>query len=335
MTNAVHDIYSVTLAGSGKLKLRAKALLADGGPEPEFRACVLLHEAARMQRRATEALLDCPPQTRLASAVEECWCLVEGLDPPRASNAWGDVLRARQAVDAPTADAIVHRLAPRYDALHSRFVRAVHAATTLRGLRDAQTLAALGTGDRVRARKELARVLAQFPGAASFWWMSYRLAEADGDKARAWNALGSARRLDPENPRFAAMSVLVAASALPFDEAETYLAGVRGAIEQAEPELCLMYALAEITLARDGVPQKRMSRWILARLAAEAGSARATSDGLRKNLRAVQLILGALIHGREPTMDLLYLAGLGELASTVKANADVVALLTTEVRDAA
>ena len=148
MTSTVHEVYALILGASGKLKIRAKRLRADDGVDAVFNASVLLHEAARVQRRATDALSECPPATRLASAVEECWCLAEGLDPPSAAKAWGEVLRARENVDAPTADGISSRLAPRYHALNDAFVTAIQASPTLLAVREASTLRNLSTSVR-------------------------------------------------------------------------------------------------------------------------------------------------------------------------------------------
>ena len=55
------------------------------------------------------------------------------------------------------------------------------------------------------------------------------------------------------------------------------------------------------------------------------------TDGLRKNLPAAQLPLDALLSRREPTIEILYVAGLSELASTAKTGTDVVNLLTMEL----
>ena len=49
MTSVEQDVYGANLASSGKLKLRAKALLARGTSDAVFDACVLLHEAARKE----------------------------------------------------------------------------------------------------------------------------------------------------------------------------------------------------------------------------------------------------------------------------------------------
>ncbi len=332
MTSVVHDVYQVNLASSGKLKLRAKGLLAEGTDDAVFDACVLLHEAARIQRLAVESLPACPPITRLTSAVEECWCYVEGRDPPRAAEAWGDVLRAREGIEPRVAESVLSRLEPRYKAAQQEFAQAVHSSATLLAIRGAGALSGLMPVELTKARKELASVLAKFPGATSFRWMQYRLAEADDKKRDAWEALARCRRLAPDNPRFRAMSLLVAAWALPMAGADEQLASVRGVLARSEPEVCLMYALAEINLARKAETADRKLRWNRAREAADAGIARATSEGLRKHLKAAQLLLNELLAGRKPTIEILYLAGLTEIASTAKASADVIDLLTARGR---
>jgi hypothetical protein len=202
----------------------------------------------------------------------------------------------------------------------------------LRALGEARTLDSLTASERARARREVLGVLARFPGVPSFWWMSYRLAEAAGDKAGAWEALLHARDLTPENPRFKGMSLLVAVWALPRARAEQHLAGVRGALEHEAAEVCLMYAVAEINLARKASPAEQKARWSRARRAADSGIARAPSEGLHKSLRATQLVLDALVSGREPTIEVLYMAGLSELASSVRPSANVVDLLTARLR---
>lgn len=225
MTSVEQDVYGANLASSGKLKLRAKALLARGTSDAVFDACVLLHEAARKERCAIAALSVCPPVTLLTSAVEVCWCLVEGLDPPRAAEAWGDVLRARAGLERRQADAILERLTSRYSALQRDFAQTLGSSAILLTLRDSARLVGLAPADRIRARKELAALLQRFPGATAFHWLDYRLAEADDAKKAAWDALERARWLEPDNSRFRAMSLLVAAWALTLAAAEQHLAG--------------------------------------------------------------------------------------------------------------
>jgi hypothetical protein len=332
MTSFVDDVYGATLARSGQLKLKAKRLLALGTEAEVFDACVLLHEAARIERSAARVLSPPSPVTLLTSVVEACWCLIEGFDPPRAAEAWGDVLRARDEVAPTQAEGIVARLAQRYPVVQKEFARTVSASPTLLTVRSATRLVDLAPTERTRARKELAVVLQRFPGATSFYWMDYRLAEADDDKQSAWAALEKARRLDPENPRYRAMSLLVAAWALASAEAERHLAGMRGELNRAGAEVCLMYAHAELTLARKGPPKERKNRWTRAREAAEFGIAQAPNEGLLRNLKATQLLLHELLANRAPTTEVLYRAGLSDLAATAMPKEDVLTLLTGRLR---
>lgn len=64
--------YRSLLAPAGKAKMRAGALLAHGDDEGRFEAAVLLHDAARSELRAVDAL-DAPSiETRLTARVEAC-----------------------------------------------------------------------------------------------------------------------------------------------------------------------------------------------------------------------------------------------------------------------
>jgi len=111
--------------------------------------------------------------------------------------------------------------------------------------------------------------------------MEYRLAETVGDRSGAWGALSRARRLTPENPRFWAMSLLVAAWALPQAAADQQLASARASLDRAPADVCLMYALAELTLARRGTAAEKKVRRLRARDAADAGIALAETPGTR------------------------------------------------------
>jgi len=330
MNPVVHDVYELSLASSGKLKLRAKALLAEGTPDAVFRACVLLHEAARGQRRAIYALPTCPPVTLLSSRVEECWCFVEGRDPLRAAATWGEIMQAWEGVEDATAGAILSRLAPQFRAVQQEFARL--ATPRLIASWNAGPGVSLSRTEDAKARKDLDAMLARFPGLANFWAMRCHLAERDGDKPGAWDALGRARQLDPGDTTLAALALGLAPWALPPAEAEQHLAGVWGTIEGAAPDICLMYALAEVVLARGARPDERALRWGHARVAAGAGQARANSLRLRRYLTAVQFLLDDLFAGREPTMEILYRAGLGEAAAMEKPDANVVDFLTAHAR---
>lgn len=332
MNPVVHDVYEMNLTTSGKLKLRARALLAEGTADSVFRACVLLHEAARGQRRAVEALTACPAVTLLYSRVEECWCFIEGRDPLRAAETWGELLQAREGVEAATPEAILARLTPRFEAFQQEFLRLAGSTPTLTAMVRANPGTLPSRAERARARKDLGVMLARFPGAMNFWGLGVHLAEMDGDKPGAWDALDRTRQLDPGSERWAAVSPVLAAWALLPSEAERHLAGVRGTLGRAGAETRLMYALAEISLAQRAASDEQALRWGRAREAAEEGLARAERVDLRRNLKATQLLLHELLAGREPTMEILYRAGLGQAAAMEKPDANEVDFLTARSR---
>ncbi len=330
----VHDVYEVRLASSGKLKLRAKARLAEDTEESVFEACVLLHEAARLERRAIEALAPCPPATLLASLVEECWCLVEGLDPFGAAEAWGRILLAKKDVDPATAESMLERITPKFEAAQRAFSQAIASSPALLASRQSGAIVGGPRAQQQKARKEVSALLARFPGTSSFWWASYRLAEEAGDKAASWDALSRARQLAPDNRRFEAMSLLVATWALPRTAADQHLGTVRPSLERQGAEVCLMYALAELQLARKSPEAERRPRWKQASDAANSGLAQARTAELRTNLKAVQLLSAELLAGRKPTIDILYLAGLGGAAATAAPSANVIDLVMERGRAA-
>jgi hypothetical protein len=322
----VSDVYALNLSMSGKLKLRASARLAEGTEETIFEACVLLHEAARIERRAIESLPGCPSSTRLGSAIEQCACLVEGRDPQRAARAWGDVLQQLGEVDAALGEAMLARLRPRFEASDQAFKRTLAHCTTLMRLRGGGSFIPATRPERLALHREIKQILDAFPGAGTFWWASYRVLEALGDRGGAWTSLGKARLLDPGNPRFEALSLLLAAQWLPAAEADQQLDRVRGSFERAGATVCLMYAHAEIALAKKGGDPR--GRWSRALDAVNAGLGQEPPASLRRNLKATQLLLAELLAERAPTLDILYRAGLGALVATAPANQDVADLVT-------
>ena len=80
----------------GKARLHARTLLAEGDPAERFEAAVLLHDAARAELRALQALEDPSIKTRLAARVEACGCLLLGLDVLSAIPVWRDVEQIAQ-----------------------------------------------------------------------------------------------------------------------------------------------------------------------------------------------------------------------------------------------
>jgi tetratricopeptide (TPR) repeat protein len=331
--SGVPDAYALTHQHSARLKLRAKRLLAEGTDASVFDACVILHEAARVEHGAVRALTVCPPETRLGALVERCWCLIEGRDPPEASEAWADIVRVRPLVEASTANALLARVAPRYEDSSRRFADAVRASTALLAVSSTRSLDHLPTKLRRQAQEELATVLEAFPGARSFRWLEYRLADASGQPDRAWEALEKARRLAPQNRRYLAMSLLLAAHSFSADKAEEYLAQVADRLGEVGAEVCLMYALAELSLSeKAGSTAQRRVRRQRALDAASAGSSQARTGSLRNNLQAVRMLAGELLAGRTPTLELLYQSGLAEKAASAPPGASVMALLTESAR---
>jgi hypothetical protein len=321
---SVPEIYEFTLASSGKLKLRATARLAEGGAENVFEACVLFHEAARIERRVIDVLPFCPAATRLAASVEECFCLVEGRDPPGAGEVWGRILVEKDDVDPATAKAMLARLGPRYEESWRAFAQAVAGCTTLTKTRATGGVVPTTSAEQARALRELRQVLARFPGTPSFWWATYRIAEAVGDTQQAWDALYRTQQLNPHNIRFKAMSVYLSARALPADEADAHIARVRRSLAPESAEVCLMVAWAEIALAKQG---RAKERWRRARETAVLGLTQARSVGIRQSLLATRFILDGLLAGKEPTVDVLYKAGLGDVAATAAPGTNVIDLV--------
>lgn len=91
-------LYEVNVVSSSRLKLRATAYLAEATDRAIFNACVLFHDAARLERRAVEALTPGPPEARLVSAIEECWCLLDGFNPDAAAEVWSRLLVEAEGV---------------------------------------------------------------------------------------------------------------------------------------------------------------------------------------------------------------------------------------------
>ena len=224
-------------------------------------------------------------------------------------------------VDAATGAAMLVRLRPRLDASTRAFKKVLASSKHLMALRAGASLIPATKEEQLAMHREVQQVLEAFPGAIGFWWTSYRLLEALGDRKGAFTSLGKARLLDPENRRFEALSLLLAAQWLPEKAADEFLDGVRSSLERSGAAVSLMYAHAEIELAKKSATPN--ARWARAFDAANAGLAQTTVPSLRKNLKATQLLLTALLAGQEPTLDILYLAGLGALAATAQSTRNV------------
>jgi len=324
------DAYRLALSGSGKLKMRATALLAEGGAERRVEAAMLFHEAARAERRAFAVLEAPPPEVRLAAAIEECWCLLEGFDPRAAAIVWGEVLRESERVTPDVAKAMRARLDRKFEAEMSAYRAAL---VRLYAVRARAGGAPLSERKLASLQREIDALLARFPGESALWWERSRLAELSGDMPKAWEALRTACRLNRDDARLAALSVLLAARALPQAEADAYLASELAGMERAAPEVCLLYAFAELVMAERWGRDK--ARWKRALASVNEGLSReGVTKALKRTMRAVRLLLEALLAGREPGVEVLYIAGLGDVVASAPPDReeDVVVMLEAAAR---
>jgi hypothetical protein len=323
--------YQLGLGESGRLKLRATALLAEGGSARTFEAAALLHDAARAEARALLALEHPTPEVRLASAVEQCACFVEGLDPVLAARAWGHVLDAAGRVPDAVAAPMLSRLKPRYFRLESAFGGALRKSPLV--ARHSGSLELLRGGERQRYAREVALLLARFPGTPWLWWASCRIEHVRGRPGAAWDAIQRACRLEPDSGHYDAGRLWLMPRAVPPKQVDAYLSESYAGIHRASPEVCLVYALNEMELARhaSSASTPRLERAFEAVLQGRSRAQAETSVG--QYLRAAQLLLSEQLKGGEPTIDLLYRAGLGDLivASSAASRRDPFRLLSQQV----
>ena len=330
------DPYNLALGEGGKLKMRATALLAEGGAKNRVEAAVLFHAAARAERRALESLEEVDRATSLAAAIEICWCLLEGFDPTGAAGARGEVLEHARGVPADLAGAMSSRLEVRFRRELTEFNRLFGNASALRALRASGTFVGPTAAERRRVCREIFRLLKRFPGIPGLWWAAYRNAEADGEVETAWGHLRRAHRLDPLNAAFEAMSLTLAPRVLTPSELDKLLAASFNKIQsrKAAPELCLQYALAEISVAKSHLDPERLAR---TRLAVDVGQEQQVRrERVRQYLHATRLLLEEIASGRRPTLDILFRAGLGELVpyASDKPSPDVVLMMTRGAQQA-
>ncbi|HKY38995.1 MAG TPA: hypothetical protein VJN18_23815 [Polyangiaceae bacterium] len=313
--NTAAELHQVNLVSSSKLKLRATALLAEGTEATIFDACVLFHEAARLERRAVDALSPCPPETRLAGSIEECWCLIEGCDPDAAAGVWSRILDEAQQVDHATAESMLGRLRPRYDRYIREFSRAVQDHPQLRTAGQTQVLVPSSLAERKKMLHGVHALLKQFPGLPAMWAGASHLAHAIGDRQQAWGSLQRALELAPDVSGFRALSLVAAAETLKPAEADRHLKQAYADLHQADAQVCLMYAFGELILSQR-LTENPTLRWKRALEAVNAAFPKSRSEWLAKSLKGLRLFLEAAISKRKADPDLLYRAGLGRLAAT-------------------
>ena len=318
----------LALLEAGKLKLAAKARLAEGGAAARYEAAVLYHAAARAEQR-TLLVMEAPsPEARLANAIERCACLIEGFDATIVLEvAWADVLVASSAVSERTAAAMRSRI----DASMSEFVHRYQGVLA----KTPAFKAAIEAGDPWRASRsldrEIDRFLKVFPGDARVWSIrSFRHVQA-GDVTAAWEAIQCARELMPEETTFVGMELELVPMHLPPARAEAQLDGIYTQIERgdANVDICIGFVGAAIQLAKKGRHREKLLRQALN--AAIAGFRAADPlPNYRKIFRVFELSLQEMLAGRKPTVEILYRCGLGRFATAAE-QADPMAIVRSRM----
>jgi hypothetical protein len=314
----------LALLEAGKLKLAAKARLAEGGEAARYDAAVLYHAAARAEQR-TLLVMEAPsPEARLANAIERCACLIEGFDAMVVLEiAWANVLIASFAVPERAAAAMRSRI----DASMSEFVhryQGVLAKTP--AFKAAIEADDLGRGSRSLDR-EIDRFLKVFPGDARIWSIRSRHHLQAGDIAAAWKAIQRARELMPEETTYVGLELDLVPKHLPSARAEAQLDGVYTQIERgdANADVCFGFVGAALQLAQKGRHREKLLRQALdAAMAGFRAAGLLPSD--RKIFRVFELSLREMLAGRKPTVEILYRCGLGSLATAAK-QADPMAIV--------
>lgn len=318
----------LALLEAGKLKLAAKARLAEGGATARYDAAVLYHAAARAEQR-TILVMEAPsPEARLANAIERCACLIEGFDAMVVLEvAWADVLAASSAVPERTATAMRSRI----DASMSEFVHRYQEVLA----KTPAFKAAIEADNPWRTSRsmdrEIDRFLKVFPGDARVWVIrSWHDLQAS-DVTAAWEAIQRARALMPEETSFVGMELELVPMHLPPARAEAQLDGIYTRIERgdANADICLGFVVAAMKLAEKGSHREKLLRQALdAAIAGFRAADPLPND--RKVFRMFELILREMLAGRKPTVEILYRCGLGSLA-TAAGQADPMAIVRSRM----
>jgi hypothetical protein len=218
--STAQELYELNVLSSSELKLRGLGLLALGGEEEVFEACVLFHSAARLERKAVEFLSPCPPATRLAASIEECGCLLEGRDPHAAADVWARILSEADALPSAMVESKLSRLRPRYREDVRELDRLIQKHSALSGIGGTRVVVPTEASEQRRTLHAVREALVRFPGVPEFWFTAACLAAALGEMPYAGEALDRARRLDPENSRYRADGLLLGAAAAKVNEAD-------------------------------------------------------------------------------------------------------------------
>lgn len=313
------------LLGAGKLKLAARARLAEGGADAQYEAAVLYHAAARDEGRALLAMEAPSPEARLGSAIERCACLIEGFDAMAVLDVgWADVLAASAAVAPETAAAMRVRVDAKLSDMLARYQRVLAKTPTLKAWMERN-----GPWAALRAMgRELDRFLRAFPGAAGGWAMRSAAHLEAGDVSSAWACIRRARALTPEDTMFAQQELHILPMHLPRADAEARLEGVHALIERGEAnaDICFGFVSACMQLARASKHREKLLRQALD--AAMLGfRVQPQWHDDRKMFRVMELSLREMLAGRRPTADILYRCGLGRFAATAGAQVDPMAFV--------
>jgi hypothetical protein len=318
----------LALLESSKLKLAAKARLAEGGKDARYEAAVLLHAAARAERRVLLAFEAIPAEARLVSAVERCGCLIDGSDPTAVlEDAWRDVLDASDRLPRQAARAIRSRIDPKMSAFLSEYQETLTRTPALKAWMEAGAPWA-GAPSLIR---DLTRFLTAFPGDARAWTIKSAAHLQAGETPAAWAAVRRARTLSPEDmvSRHAELSLVPLV--LPPGEAVSMLDAVHAEILRGEgsADLCFGFIGAALDLSAKVGQGSHLLQQALD--AATQGLTLQLWPGDHKMLRALQLMLRERIAGRKPSVDILYRCGLGTLAAARPGEADPMALVLERV----
>ena len=326
----------LALLEAGKLKLAAKARLAEGGPDARYEAAVLYHAAARAEQRALLALESPSPEARLASAIERCASLILGFDATAVlDSGWADVLVASAAVEQKTAAAMGARI----NEMMSIFLEQYHDARGKAPAVDAWTEAGCPPGAPRAVHRELDRFLKVFPGEAFLWALRSSFHFDDGDVDTAWDSIQRALRLSPQEQSFIGWELRLVSKHLPRAQAEARLTGAYPEIERGEAstEVCGGFVGAAMDLAPKSAHGAELLQQAI-HAAMEAGRTSSPQSEVRRLYRAMELGLREMLAGRKPDISILYRCGLGRLAATMPQEADwmgIVSARTTQLRPAA
>ena len=216
----IAELRRLALVEAGKLKLAAKARLAEGGETARYEAAVLYHAAVRAEHRTLLAMETPSPEARLANAIERCACLIEGFDAMFVLEvAWADVLVASSAVLEKTAAAMRTRVDAKMSEFVSRYTKMLAKVPAFK--------ASIEAGDPWRAPpREIDRFLKVFPGDARVWSIRGDAYLQSGDVTAAWEALQRARELMPAETVYVALELALIPRHLPSAQAEARLDGI-------------------------------------------------------------------------------------------------------------